>query len=58
MDKETIDFLNNNRVEVIWDSSQQYLCYINYKENDGAYGLGMTFLEALENGIHNYKAKF
>ena len=51
------DFLNNNRVEVVWDLSQQYLCYINYKEGDGAYGLGMTFLEALQNGIDKYKER-
>lgn len=51
------DFLNNNRIEVVWDLSQQYLCYINYKEGDGAYGLGMTFLEALQNGIEKYKER-
>lgn len=49
------DFQKTNRVEVHFDSSQQYLCYINYKEGDGAYGLGMTFLESLQNGIEKYK---
>lgn len=49
------DWINNNRVEVHFDSSQVYLCYINYKEGDGAYGLGETFLEALQNGIEKYK---
>ena len=51
------DFLNNNRIEIVCDLSQQYLCYINYKEGDGAYGLGMTFLEALQNGIEKYKER-
>lgn len=54
MTQENLDFINSNRVEVIWDASQQYLCYINYKEGDGAYGLGVTFLEALNNGIEKY----
>jgi len=50
-----IEFLNTNRIEIVFDPSQQYLCYINYKEGDGAYGIGMTFLEALQNGIEKYK---
>lgn len=49
------EFMKNNRVEVHFDASQQYLCYINYKEGDGAYGLGMTFMESLTNGIYHYK---
>lgn len=52
------EFLNKNRVEVHFDESQQYLCYINYKEGDGAYGLGMSFFESLENGIAKYRLKF
>ena len=51
------DWMEHNRIEVVWDLSQQYLCYINYKEGDGAYGLGMTFEEALINGLQKYKER-
>ncbi len=50
----TNSFFEKNKVEVTFDSSQQYLCFINYKEGDGAYGLGTTFLEALKNGIEKF----
>lgn len=52
MTQETIDFLENNRVEIILGSDFQYLCFINGK---GAYAVEMTFIEALQNGIHKYK---
>lgn len=51
------EFFKSHKVEVIFDSSQQYLCFIDYKEGDGAYGLGTTFIEAVNNGIYQYNKK-
>jgi DNA recombination-dependent growth factor C len=50
MTDEVKQFIKTNRVEVLFDSSLQYLCYIN----NAAYGLGDDLLEALENGIERY----
>lgn len=53
--KEIVNFVSLHRVEVLFDSSQVYLCYID--GSDGAYGQGYTFWEALLNGLFFYRIR-
>ena len=44
---EVAEFCVNNRVELLMQDDCQFHCFINYKEGDGSYGIGLNSLDAL-----------
>lgn len=48
------EFVQQNRVEVVFNKAGYYDCYINFKEGDKPWGRGSNALDALDNGVANY----
>ena len=48
------EFVQQNRVEVVFNKAGYYDCYINFKEGDKPWGRGPNALDALDNGVANY----
>lgn len=48
------EFVQQNRVEVVFNKAGYYDCYINFKEDDKPWGRGPNALDALDNGVANY----
>lgn len=56
--EDIIEFSNSHRVEVLLGADFQYNCYVDYKEGDGFYGSGLTFLGAVTEAILRFKNKY
>lgn len=48
------EFVQQNRVEVVFNKAGYYDCYINFKEGDKPWGRGPNALDAMDNGVANY----
>lgn len=48
------EFVQQNRVEVVFNKDGQYDCFINFKEGDKPWGRGPNALDAMDNGMANY----
>lgn len=49
------EFCKKHRVEVLWQSDQQYHCYIDYTDDGKSWAIEIDFLTALVKGIDNYQ---
>lgn len=51
------EFCENNRVEVVYNKQGQHECYINFKEGDKPWGIGVNALDAIDRGVNAYVHK-
>lgn len=52
--RKVSEFCLQHRVEVLFQADCQFHCFIDYKEGNGSYGIGLTAFGALYQGIHEY----
>lgn len=44
----------DHRIEVLMQDDHLYHCFIGWPECTGSYGSGLTFIQALTNGVDNF----